>query len=230
MPEIQNTITSQNTINGVGLHTGLMTNITFKPAKENNGICFIRTDLEGHPKIAANLSNFYETKRSTQLKRGVASVQTTEHLLAAVKGLEIDNLIIEIDGPELPILDGSSKPFVDALLKCGIQKQDAKRKIFKVNKKYHFKDEETQSEYTLEPYNGFKVDVTIDYESKVLPKSEANLNSIDEFVNDISPSRTFVFLHEIQSLFNLGLIQLHLKKIELISQFLNQKLKLIFFF
>jgi UDP-3-O-[3-hydroxymyristoyl] N-acetylglucosamine deacetylase/3-hydroxyacyl-[acyl-carrier-protein] dehydratase len=207
MPEIQNTITSQNTINGVGLHTGLMTNITFKPAKENNGICFIRTDLEGHPKIAANLSNFYETKRSTQLKCGVASVQTTEHLLAAVKGLEIDNLIIEIDGPELPILDGSSKPFVDALLKCGIQKQDAKRKIFKVNKKYHFKDEETQSEYTLEPYNGFKVDVTIDYESKVLPKSEANLNSIDEFVNDISPSRTFVFLHEIQSLFNLGLIK-----------------------
>ena len=96
---------------------------------------------------------------------------------------------------------------MDALLKCGIQKQDAKRKIFKVNKKYHFKDEETQSEYTLDPYNGFKVDVTIDYESKVLPKSEANLNSIDEFVNDISPSRTFVFLHEIQSLFNLGLIK-----------------------
>ncbi|MBL6657538.1 MAG: bifunctional UDP-3-O-[3-hydroxymyristoyl] N-acetylglucosamine deacetylase/3-hydroxyacyl-ACP dehydratase [Flavobacteriales bacterium] len=207
MPEFQNTISSQNTLKGVGLHTGLMTNIRFKPASENNGICFIRTDLEGQPVIAVNLSNFHETKRSTQLKSGSASVQTTEHLLAAIRGLEIDNLIIEIDGPELPILDGSAKPFVEALQTCGIQKQNINRRTFKVNKKIYFKDEDTQSEYTLEPYDGFKIDVTIDYNSKVLPKSEANLNSIDEFVNEISSARTFVFLHEIQSLFNNGLIK-----------------------
>ena len=194
MPEIQNTITSQNTLNGVGLHTGLLTNITFKPASENSGITFVRTDLDGQPKIAANLSNFHETKRSTQLKCGLASVQTTEHLLAAVKGLEIDNLIIEIDGPELPILDGSSKPFVDAPLKCGIQKQYAKRKIFKVNKKYHFKDEETQSEYTLEPYNGFKIDVTIDYGSKVLPKSRKSIIPLAFVCAKVCTNTCFILL------------------------------------
>ncbi|MDB2674942.1 bifunctional UDP-3-O-[3-hydroxymyristoyl] N-acetylglucosamine deacetylase/3-hydroxyacyl-ACP dehydratase [Flavobacteriales bacterium] len=207
MPQLQNTILSENKLNGVGLHTGLNTNITFKPAKVNSGICFVRTDLEGQPKIIANLANFFEAKRSTHLKCGDATVQTTEHLLAAIKGLEIDNLTIEIDGPELPILDGSSKPFVEALQKCGIKEQNANKKIFKVNKTYYFKDEETQSEYSLEPYNGFKIDVTIDYNSKVLPKSHACLNSIDDFVNEISPSRTFVFLHEIQSLFNNGLIK-----------------------
>ena len=95
------------------------------------------------------MANFFEAKRSTHLKCGDATVQTTEHLLAAIKGLEIDNLTIEIDGPELPILDGSSKPFVEALQKCGIKEQNANKKIFKVNKTYYFKDEETQSEYLI---------------------------------------------------------------------------------
>lgn len=207
MLKSQNTILSEEKLNGIGLHTGLTTNITFKPAEANTGICFIRTDLKGQPKIEANLSNFHETNRSTQLRCGLATVQTTEHLLAAIRGLEIDNLIIEIDGPEIPILDGSSKLFVEALQKCGTQKQKANKKIFKVNKKYYFKDEESQSEYILEPHNGFKIDVTIDYNSKVLPKSEASLNSMDDFISDISSSRTFVFLHEIQSLFNNGLIK-----------------------
>jgi len=207
MPKLQNTIISEHQLNGVGLHTGQSTTITFKPAKVNSGICFIRTDLDGQPKIPANLSNFHEANRSTQLKCGEATVQTTEHLLAAVKGLEIDNLIIEIDGPELPILDGSSKPFVEALQQCGTQKQNANKRIFQVKKTYYFKDEESGSEYSLEPYDGFKIDVTIDYNSKVLPKSQSTLNSIDDFVNSISSSRTFVFLHELQSLFNNGLIK-----------------------
>ena len=203
----QKTITSPCSISGLGLHTGKKTHLTLKPSQINTGVCFIRTDLEGRPMVEANLSNFHETQRNTQLKKGQATIQTTEHLLAAVKALEIDNLVVEIDGPEVPILDGSSKLFFEILKETGVEKQNGFKDIFIVRKPYYFKDEETDSEYFLEPSESFKVEVEIDYNSKVLPNSRAILESLEDFESEISDSRTFVFLHEIEPLLKKGLIK-----------------------
>lgn len=207
MKNLQKTISDKCSISGHGLHTGITTNLTFKPAPINTGICFIRIDLEDKPKIAACLSNFHETKRSTLLKKGQASIQTTEHVLAAIKGLDIDNLIIEIDGPEVPILDGSAMPFLQLLKQAKVTTQEATKKIFKVKTPFHFKDEKTDSEYTLEPYDGLKIEVDIDYNSKVLQKSSAKLDDLSEFETTIADSRTFVFLKEILPLLNNNLIK-----------------------
>ena len=207
MPNYQQTISTTQSISGYGLHTGKKSTLTFKAAPINTGIKFIRIDLENNPVIEASIANLDQTNRRTQLKKNDAIVQTTEHLLAALKGLEIDNLFIEIDSPELPILDGSSKIFTQVLSRSGIKQQSAPRKVFKVIKTYHYKDENTGSEYTLEPANEFKIDIQIDYNSKVLKVSSAQLTSLSDFNNEISDARTFVFLHEIKPLFEQGLIK-----------------------
>ena len=207
MPNYQYTISTTKTISGYGLHTGIKSTLTFKTAPIDSGIKFIRIDLEGFPIVEACLTNLDETNRRTQLKKNNAVVQTTEHLLAAIKGLGIDNLLIEINCPELPILDGSSKLFIQALSEAGLKKQNALKKILKISKTYHFKDSETGSEYILEPANEFKIDVQIDYQSKVLGVSSAQLNNLTEFVKEISDARTFVFLHEIKPLYEQGLIK-----------------------
>ena len=207
MPNYQQTISTTQSISGYGLHTGKKSTLTFKAAPINTGIKFIRIDLENNPVIEASIANFDQTNRRTQLKKNDAIVQTTEHLLAALKGLEIDNLFIEIDSPELPIFDGSSKMFTQVLSESGIKPQSAPRKVFKVTKTYHYIDEDTGSEYILHPANEFKIDVKIDYNSKVLQVSSAQLNSLSDFNNEISDARTFVFLHEIKPLFEQGLIK-----------------------
>lgn len=207
MSNYQQTISTTQSISGYGLHTGRKSTLTFKAAPINTGIKFIRIDLENNPVIEASIANLDQTIRRTQLKKNDAIVQTTEHLLAALKGLEIDNLFIEIDSPELPILDGSSKMFTQVLSESGIEQQSAPRKVFRVTKTYHYKDEDTGSEYILEPASEFKIDVQIDYNSKVLQVSSAQLNSISDFNNEISDARTFVFLHEIKALFEQGLIK-----------------------
>ena len=207
MPNYQQTISTTQSISGYGLHTGKKSTLTFKAAPINTGIKFIRIDLENNPVIEASIANLDQTNRRTQLKKNDAIVQTTEHLLAALKGLEIDNLFVEIDSPELPILDGSSKMFTQVLSESGIEQQSALRKVFKVTKTYHYKDEYTGSEYILEPASEFKIDVQIDYNSKVLQVSSAQLNSLSDFNNEISDARTFVFLHEIKALFEQGLIK-----------------------
>ncbi len=207
MPHYQQTISTTKSISGYGLHTGKKSTLTFKAAPIDTGIKFIRTDLENNPVIEASIANLDQTIRRTQLKKNDAIVQTTEHLLAALKGLEIDNLIIEIDSPELPIFDGSSKVFTQELSESGIIQQSAPRKVFKVNKTYRYKDDDTGSEYILKPASEFKIDVQIDYNSKVLQVSSAQLNSLSDFNNEISDARTFVFLHEIKPLFEQGLIK-----------------------
>ena len=207
MPNFQITILESCSLSGHGLHTGITSQLIFKPAPINTGICFIRTDLEGQPQVNATLSNFHETKRSTLLKKGGASIQTTEHVLAAVKGLGIDNLYIEIDGPEIPILDGSSIQFLNLLKKAGLKEQKAQKHIYKVQSPIYFKDDITQSEYTLEPHHDFKIDLTIDYNSNVLKKSSAHLNSMSEFESQFADSRTFVFFDEIRPLINNNLIK-----------------------
>ena len=160
MPNYQQTISTTQSISGYGLHTGKKSTLTFKAAPINTGIKFIRIDLENNPVIEASIANLDQTNRRTQLKKNDAIVQTTEHLLAALKGLEIDNLFIEIDSPELPIFDGSSKMFTQVLSESGIKPQSAPKKIFKVTKTYHYKDEDTGSIYILHPANEFKIDVT----------------------------------------------------------------------
>ena len=207
MKNQQNTITKICSISGHGLHTGVTTNITFKPAPANTGLCFVRTDLEEKPKIKACLSNFYETKRSTLLKKGSASIQTTEHILAAAKGLDLDNLFIEIDGPEVPILDGSSIQFLQTLKKAGIKRQESPKKVFKVTSPLQFTDENTGSEYYIEPFDGLKIEVNIDYKSETLKKSSAKLESMTNFESEIADSRTFVFLKEIMPLLENNLIK-----------------------
>ena len=207
MPNYQHTISTTKSISGYGLHTGIKSTLTFKAAPINSGIKFIRTDLENNPVIEASLSNLDETNRRTQLKKNDAIVQTTEHLLAALAGLEIDNLDIEIDSPELPILDGSSKLYIEVLSEAGLKQQNAIKKVYKVNRTLCFKDSETGSEYILEPAEEFKVDVQINYQSKVLQVSSAQLNSLKDFTKEISDARTFVFLHEIMPLYEQGLIK-----------------------
>ena len=207
MPNYQQTISATRSVSGYGLHTGRKSTLTFKAAPINTGIKFIRTDLENNPIIEASLANLDQTNRRTQLRKFDAIVQTTEHLLAALQGLEIDNLFIEIDSPELPILDGSSKMFTQVLSESGIEQQSALKKVFKVTKTYYYKDEDTGSEYILQPANEFKIDVQIDYNSKVLQVSSAQLNSISDFNNEISDARTFVFLNDIKPLLEQGLIK-----------------------
>ena len=207
MSNFQQTILSQESISGYGLHTGKEVNLTLKPGLINSGIKFIRIDLIEKPVIEASLDNIFLTKRRTELKKNDVIIQTTEHLLAAILCLQIDNIIIEIDSDELPILDGSSKIYTELLKKCGVQQQKAHKKIFKVNKTYKYFDKETESEYILEPSDEFKLDVKIDYNSKVLAKSKAQLNSISDFYDKISDARTFVFLHEIKELYEQGLIK-----------------------
>ena len=197
MSSFQKSILTTQVISGYGLHTGLKSNITFKKAPVNTGIQFIRVDLDNNPKIEANLINIDKTLRRTQLKKNNVIIQTTEHLLAAIKGLEIDNLYIEIDNSELPILDGSAKLYTDILIKAGIDIQKVKRKEFKIRDSIKFKDIETGSEYIIEPSDEFKIDIQIDYKSKLLGVSNAKLESINEFRNEISDARTFVFLQDI---------------------------------
>ena len=207
MPNYQQTIVSTESVSGYGLHTAKKSKITFKPAPLNTGIKFIRTDLNNNPVVDANLANLDKTNRRTQLKKNNVIVQTTEHLLAAIKGLEIDNLFIEIDSDEVPILDGSSKLFSEILLKAGIKQQNSIRKILKVNRDYYYKDINTGSEYILKPCSEFKIDVQINYNSKVLQKSSATLENLSDFKNQISDARTFVFFHEIKKLVEQGLIK-----------------------
>jgi UDP-3-O-[3-hydroxymyristoyl] N-acetylglucosamine deacetylase / 3-hydroxyacyl-[acyl-carrier-protein] dehydratase len=207
MPNNQKTISTSAQIGGLGLHTGNESTLIFKSAPINTGIQFVRTDLENSPIVKAKLDNINNTLRSTKLKKGDATVQTTEHLLAAIKALDIDNITIEINNSELPILDGSSSPYIQILKKVGIEEQNAPKKIFKITKPIYFKDSETGSEYSLEPAEQFKIDVKIDYDSTVLSKSSAKLYDLNDFEKEISRSRTFVFLHELKELYNNGLIK-----------------------
>jgi UDP-3-O-[3-hydroxymyristoyl] N-acetylglucosamine deacetylase / 3-hydroxyacyl-[acyl-carrier-protein] dehydratase len=207
MIQNQRTISTSISISGNGLHSGLKTNVTFKPASPFAGITFIRTDAKEAVSIKANSENVHSTQRSTHLKNNNYSAQTTEHVLAAISALEIDNLIIEIDNIELPILDGSSAPFVRLLEEAGIKDQKANRRVFSPKKKIHFKFEETDSEYILEPHDDFSVEVKVDYNTSVLNTSSAKVEDMQDFKQNCIEARTFVFLHELTQLIDQGLIK-----------------------
>ena len=207
MSNLQTTIKSSITLKGVGIHTGKDVSLTFKPAEEDVGYVFSRTDLPNKPSIKALSEYVCETQRGTTLEKDGVKLKTTEHVLAALVGLEIDNIIIEIDGEEPPIMDGSSKFFVNALEEVGIVQQSKLRSEFIIKDVIHFRDDETGSEITIIPADNYQVTTMVDYETKVLGTQNATLNNLKEFKSDFANARTFSFLHEIEMLLENDLIK-----------------------
>lgn len=206
MSNKQKTIKSEVSISGVGLHTGEKVNLTFKPAKENTGIIFIRKDLD-NAKVKADIDNVFDTSRGTSLKENNVEARTVEHVLAAIAGLMIDNIIIELESPETPILDGSSQPYVDVLLKAGIEEQKTGKNYLELKENVYFSDPEQKTELIAIPDDHYSLNVMIDYETKVLSSQNAYLNNIEDFNAEIAKSRTFVFLHELEYLVKNNLIK-----------------------
>ena len=203
----QRTIKNSATISGVGIHTGVHTNLTLLPAKANTGIRFTRTDLEGKPTIPANVDYVFSTNRSTNLKVKNAEVHTVEHILAAIVAEGIDNIIIEIDNMEIPILDGSAIQFSELILAAGIQELSYKRKFFEIKRKISFADSENGTTFTATPADNYQVEVEIDYTSTVLGVQTATLEDLSAFKENIASSRTFCFLHELEQLLEHNLIK-----------------------
>lgn len=203
----QKTIKNEISLTGVGLHTGNEVTMTFKPAPINNGFSFVRKDLEGQPVIEADANYVVNTQRGTNLEKLGVKIQTPEHVLAAFVGCDLDNVIIELNASELPIMDGSSKYFVEAIEKAGIQEQDAKRNVYVVKEIISYLDEETGSEIIVMPHDSYCVTTMVDFGTKVLGTQNATLKSISDFKNEIADSRTFSFLHELEFLLDEGLIK-----------------------
>ncbi|MEM6965838.1 MAG: bifunctional UDP-3-O-[3-hydroxymyristoyl] N-acetylglucosamine deacetylase/3-hydroxyacyl-ACP dehydratase [Bacteroidota bacterium] len=203
----QTTIKKATSVKGVGLHTGQEVTMTFHPAPENHGYKFKRVDLENEPIILADIKKVSSTNRGTTLKMGEAQVSTVEHTLSALTGLQIDNVLIDIDGPEAPIMDGSAGEIVAALNEVGIEELEAEREYFEIDEPLAYKDEATGAEILALPADGFEVTTLIDFQSPTLGHQYASINSIEEYPTEIASSRTFVFLHELEHLLDQNLIK-----------------------
>ncbi len=200
----QTTIKNEISLTGVGLHTGKEVKMTFKPAPINNGYTFIRVDLEGQPVIEADANYVVNTQRGTNLEKLGVKIQTSEHVLAALVGSDLDNVIIELNASELPIMDGSSKYFVEAIEKAGIVEQEAKRNVYVVREVISFTDEATGSEILVMPSDDYQVTAMVDFGTKVVGTQNATMKNISEFKSEIANARTFSFLHELESLLENG--------------------------
>lgn len=203
----QKTIKDEITLTGVGLHTGKNVTMTLKPAPINNGYSFVRVDLEGQPIIEANADYVVNTQRGTNLEKLGVKIQTPEHVLAAFVGCDLDNIIVELNASELPIMDGSAIEFVNAIEKVGTIDQDADRKYYTVKENISFTDDATGSEILVMPNEHFCVTTMVDFGTKVLGTQNATLKNLSEFKNEIANSRTFSFLHELETLLDNGLIK-----------------------
>jgi UDP-3-O-[3-hydroxymyristoyl] N-acetylglucosamine deacetylase/3-hydroxyacyl-[acyl-carrier-protein] dehydratase len=203
----QKTIANEISLKGVGLHTGQEVTITFKPAPVNNGFTFVRVDLEGQPIIEADANYVVNTQRGTNIEKRGVMIQTPEHVLAAIVGCDLDNIIIDLNASELPIMDGSSKYFVEAIENAGIVEQDAERKVFVVKEVISYLDEATGSEITVIPSEEYCVTTMVDFGTKVLGTQNATMRGIKDFKAEIADCRTFSFLHELEALLNNGLIK-----------------------
>jgi len=203
----QKTIKSEISLTGVGLHTGKEVKMTFKPASANNGFTFVRVDLEGQPVIEADANYVVNTQRGTNLEKLGVQIQTPEHVLAALTGCDLDNVIIELNASELPIMDGSSKYFVEAIEKAGIEEQEAKRNVYVVKEVISYTDEATGSEILVMPSDSYCITTMVDFGTKILGTQNATMKCLSEFKDEISDSRTFSFLHELESLLDNGLIK-----------------------
>ena len=203
----QKTIKNEVTLSGVGLHTGKKVTMTFKPAPVNYGYAFVRIDLEGEPIIEASAEYVVNTQRGTNLEKKGVFINTSEHVLAAVVALGIDNISIEMNAAEPPIMDGSSKYFVEALEEAEIEEQDAERDEYIVKEIISYKDEETGSELILMPADEYQITTMVDFGTKVLGTQNATLETLSDFKSEISEARTFSFLHELEMLIDNNLIK-----------------------
>jgi UDP-3-O-[3-hydroxymyristoyl] N-acetylglucosamine deacetylase/3-hydroxyacyl-[acyl-carrier-protein] dehydratase len=203
----QKTINNEISLTGVGLHTGNEVKITFKPAPINSGFTFVRVDLEGEPIVEADANYVVNTQRGTNLEKLGVKIQTPEHVLAALVGCDLDNVIIELNASELPIMDGSSKYFVEAIEKAGIAEQNAERNVYVVKEVISYIDEATGSEIIVMPAEEYCVTAMVDFGTKVLGTQNASMKSISQFKNEIADCRTFSFLHELETLLENGLIK-----------------------
>lgn len=207
MSEKQRTLAREISLDGKGLHTGLDVNIAFKPAPANHGYKFCRTDLPGMPLIEALAELVTETSRGTTIVQNNASVSTVEHVLAALHGMRIDNALIELNGPEAPIMGGAAWSFTKAIKEAGFIEQKEERNYFVVKQKLAYSDEEHGVDLIIYPDDHLSINVLIDYNSRILGNQYAILDSIDDFEEEISKSRTFVFFHELEPLHRMGLIK-----------------------
>ncbi len=203
----QKTLAQPVSLSGKGLHTGCQVTMTLKPAPENHGFKFQRIDLEDQPVVAASAALVTDTSRGTVIASGKARISTIEHTLAALTGMDFDNVLIEIDGPEAPILDGSSKYLVEALEKAGIAEQKADREYFEITEKITYKDSENGIEITALPDDDFRINSMISYDSPVLNNQYATLESLTDFKDQVSMCRTFVFLRELEVLLSHNLVK-----------------------
>lgn len=203
----QHTISKSVTLSGVGLHTGVTANMTFLPAPANHGIKFQRTDLPDQPIADADVDYVVDTSRGTTIEHNGARINTVEHVLAAMVGMEIDNILIQLDGPEPPIMDGSSIKFVEALEEAIPLEQEAHRKFFELPEEIRFKDLDKGIELAALPLNDYRIAVMVDYNSKFLSSQHANLTHVSQFKEQFAMCRTFCFVHELEVLYKAGLIQ-----------------------
>ena len=203
----QHTVSGEAVVSGIGLHTGVVSNMTFAPAKINYGIKFQRIDLNSQPIIDADVDNVVDLSRGTSIEQNGGRINTVEHVLSALVALEIDNVLIKIDGPEPPIMDGSARQFMDAILKIGLQEQAAPRNFFELPNSVFYEDKVRDVEIIALPLDDYRVTVMVDYNSPVLGSQHASLNKITDFYEQISDARTFCFLHEIEELYKQDLIK-----------------------
>ncbi len=203
----QKTLASEFSLQGKGLHTGLDIHITFKPAPENHGYKIKRTDLEGQPVLDALAENVINTQRGTVIGKNDVQVSTIEHAMAALYAWEVDNCLIEVDAPEFPILDGSALPFSEGIKNVGLTEQNAPRDYYIVRRKIEVKDEATGASLVILPDDKFSVNVLINFDSPVLSNQYASLTDLNCFADELAASRTFVFVREIKTLFQNGLIK-----------------------
>jgi UDP-3-O-[3-hydroxymyristoyl] N-acetylglucosamine deacetylase/3-hydroxyacyl-[acyl-carrier-protein] dehydratase len=208
MYEKQRTVKRPITLTGAGLHTGNSCTMTFKPAEPNTGIRFVRTDIEGHPGVMADIDHVVDISRGTTLQKGEARVHTVEHVLAAFAGLQIDNIIVELDSNEPPVGDGSALPYVDCLLEAGIEDQDVDKVYLEIDTPMSYSEPERRVDLVVTPSNDLRITFMIDYQNPALGTQYTTLQDLEkEFVDEFAPARTFCFLSEIEMLKAQGLIK-----------------------
>ena len=205
--QFQHTLKKNYTFEGKGLHTGKVAKMVLLPAPADTGIVFKRVDLDGCPEVEALAENVSNTARSTTISKGVASVSTIEHILSALTGMGVDNAFVEIDNVEVPILDGSAKPYIDAMWADGFQQQDAPRKYIEVKETIEVRNDETGSVVRIEPAEEFSYNIKVDFNSRVLGVQYAQWTPSVVYAEEIGVCRTFVFFHEIEFLFKNGLVK-----------------------
>ncbi len=203
----QKTLAKSFSLEGVGLHTGKAVIIEFEPAEINHGIRFMRIDMKDQPVLTADVTQVVSTNRGTTIRNGEAQISTVEHVLSSLTGTGVDNVLIKVDGPEIPIMDGSARHFVEGIINAGIVEQDADREYFEIEEPISYVDEVTGTELLALPGDKFEITAMIDFNSHILGHQYASLQDIEDYRTQIAPCRTFVFVRELEQLFDQNLIK-----------------------